>query len=479
MKISITDKQGNVLYEGSPKLTDDGITIGTSPDAGIRITKMGIASEQIRLRFNSEGDLTLHDIQSPFGTKVDGKTIKPGFITVIPEECIIEMSEDVFVTLSKETSVTSEKNYSETFFPYFLARNETYVREAFDDIRTKIPREYYYALSSLEGELVGKIRELSAVLDISYAINAIASFSRLLDFTLEMSLAVTGAERALVLLFNEDLNRLEPAADMNFSQKDINREMRAIWPIIKKTFETGTAAIGPARNFPSDSPSATLAETGIESIAVLPLQEFSAIIGVLYIDSKQLSPLLTVKSEQLLKVFASQATTAITRAKLLHEATADPVTGAANQTFLMRRLAEEYHRAIRHETPLCVLLGEIGGFSSMERIYGQAGVKRLLKNIAAIIAGEMRIHDLAARTRNDLMAIILPETPLEGAKTVAEKLRKTIANTRFRVGDSSVGLTMSFGTAILLKSAKKPSDLLTMASKSLERAKELGGNRVI
>jgi len=115
----------------------------------------------------------------------------------------------------------------------------------------------------------------------------------------------------------------------------------------------------------------------------------------------------------------------------------------------------------------------------MERIYGQAGVKRLLKNIAAIIAGEMRIHDLAARTRNDLMAIILPETPLEGAKTVAEKLRKTIANTRFRVGDSSVGLTMSFGTAILLKSAKKPSDLLTMASKSLERAKELGGNRVI
>ena len=73
MKILITDKKGLILYEGSPSLHGDGVVIGSGNECDIQLNKMGIARRQLQIRYNSDGYLTLQDLQSPHGTVINGK----------------------------------------------------------------------------------------------------------------------------------------------------------------------------------------------------------------------------------------------------------------------------------------------------------------------------------------------------------------------------------------------------------------------
>jgi len=59
MKIVISDRSGQILYEGSPSLNGNGVIIGSGNDCDIQLNKMGIAHNQIQLRYNADGLLTL------------------------------------------------------------------------------------------------------------------------------------------------------------------------------------------------------------------------------------------------------------------------------------------------------------------------------------------------------------------------------------------------------------------------------------
>ena len=65
MRIVIIDKSGQILYEGIPHLHGNGIKIGSGNHCDIIVNKIGIAREQIQLRFNADGYLTLQDLQKP------------------------------------------------------------------------------------------------------------------------------------------------------------------------------------------------------------------------------------------------------------------------------------------------------------------------------------------------------------------------------------------------------------------------------
>ena len=55
MKIVITDKSGQILYEGSPSLHGNGVIIGSGNECDIQLNKMGISRNQVQLRYNSDG----------------------------------------------------------------------------------------------------------------------------------------------------------------------------------------------------------------------------------------------------------------------------------------------------------------------------------------------------------------------------------------------------------------------------------------
>jgi diguanylate cyclase (GGDEF)-like protein len=479
MKIVITDRSGQVIYEGSPELHSNGIIIGSGNDCDIQINKIGIARHQLQLRYNADGHLTLQDLQSPFGTIIDGRKIQPGFVTLIKPNAFIEMSDDIFMHLQPETGESPTDRDENRIFPFFLNSNEAFVRKCFSQLRTKLPREHFSAISAAEGELVTKVKERSAVLEVSYALNSISSFSRLLEFTLEMALAVTGGERALIMLFNEELSRLETVAMNNFAPTEINSDIQATASIVSTCFESGETAIGPSHKFRQGNRRAkNPEEVGILSLAAVPLREMSSIIGVLYIDTKHSGSILTVKAEQLLKIFASQAAVAINRARMFHSATTDPVTGISNQNLFLRRLSEEFCRAQRHQKDISLILMDIDHFSQLNASHGENNGNRILKEVGRVFKSATRIHDLVCRFSADQFAMLLPETAFAGAKIVADKLRSSLNETKIRAGNHTIQITGSFGIASSSRTTTKPGDLIKLSEKALKQAKRRGGNQI-
>ncbi|MBU1105553.1 MAG: diguanylate cyclase [Candidatus Riflebacteria bacterium] len=479
MKIVITDKSGKILYEGSPSLHGNGIRIGTGNDCDIQLNKMGIAHNHLQLRYNSDGHLTLQDLQSPFGILVNKTRLQPGLITTVKPGTFIELTDDVFIHLQIEAGEAIQPVSSEKLFPFFLNSNESFVRQCFSTMRSKIPRQHYAALSSAEGELVSRIKELAAVLEVTYALNSISNFPRLLDFTLEMALAVTGGERAMIMLFNEELSRLETVAMHGFVQAEITNDMQAAAGVVSRCFENGESLIGPTPKFKQPGRRGKNPEdAGIVSIAVVPLKEGTANTGVLYIDTKHTGNVLTSRTDQLLKVFAAQAAVAINRTRMFHAATSDPTTGIANQNLFLRRLTEEFCRAQRHQKDISLILMDIDHFATINETHGENNGDRVLKEVGRIFKNAMRINDLVARIGPDSFAMLLPETGFAGAQTAAAKLRSTLSTTKIRAGNRSIQVSGSFGISSSSKTTTKPGDLLKLAEKALKQARKRGGNQV-
>lgn len=479
MKILITDKKGLILYEGSPSLHGDGVVIGSGNECDIQLNKMGIARRQLQIRYNSDGYLTLQDLQSPHGTVINGKRLQPGFISTIEPGCTIEMSDDVLVSLQVEGNEASIRPENDRFFPFFMNSNESFVRKGFASIRSKLPREYYPTLSSVEGEMVTRIKELSAVLELSYALNSISSFPRMLDFTLEMALNVTGGDRAVMVLFNEELGRLETVAMLNFNNREATDDLRTVTRLVSICFDTGEVYCGPSHNFNNMVlKGETPEDVGILSIALIPLKDMNNNIGVLYVDTKGSGNVMGARSDLILKIFAAQASISINRARMYHLATTDSVTGIANENLFMRRLVEEFCRAQRHRKDISLILMDIDSFKAINTNFGEIIGNKILKNVGKLFRSAMRIHDLVARFGADSFAMLLPETPYAGAMVVAEKLKGSLNKTKIRVKQQTVMVTASFGVVASSAMTTKPGDLLNNAEKALRLAQKRGGNQI-
>lgn len=480
MKIVITDKSGQVLYDGSPDLHSDGIVIGSAPTCDIRLNKIGIAAAHAQLRYNADGVLTLQDLQSPMGTLVDGVRLQPGFITAIKPGAFLELSEEVFVTLQPEADDIYLANSGNKLFPFFLNSNENFVRKLFGAIRARLPREHYQSISAAEGEIVTRIKELAAVSEVAGALNSFTSLPRLLDFSLEMAIAVTGAERAMLLLYNENLKRLETMATSNFMPSDLAEDMLSVGTFVNKCFEEGKALTGSSHLFKSLATRRTksLEESGIAAVAAVPLKELGTDIGVLYVDTKKFNNVMSGRTDELLKILASQIAIAINRTKMFHEATTDTVTGVANQNLFLRRLSEEFCRAQRHQKDISLILMDIDHLKSISETYEENVANCILKEVGKIFRSATRIHDVVARVGAETFAMILPETPYTGALVVAEKLRTNLGKTIIRIEGHSIQVTGSFGIGSSSATTFKPADLLKASEKALKLARKRGGNQI-
>ncbi|QGZ56333.1 diguanylate cyclase [Paraburkholderia acidiphila] len=171
----------------------------------------------------------------------------------------------------------------------------------------------------------------------------------------------------------------------------------------------------------------------------------------------------------------------VAEGELLRLAVTDPLTGLANRRALDSRLAAEWHHAVREGTPLSVLFFDIDHFKLFNDTYGHAAGDEVLAFVAARIAsGTRRATDLAARFGGEEFAVVLPDTPLDAATRVAEKIRKRIESANLTLSGTHHGcVTVSAGCA----SCNPPQGgsgvkLLAAADRLLYEAKEAGRNQV-
>jgi diguanylate cyclase (GGDEF)-like protein len=179
---------------------------------------------------------------------------------------------------------------------------------------------------------------------------------------------------------------------------------------------------------------------------------------------------------------ASQARAALENASLHKrlelEAVTDGLTELPNRRQFQHRLAQELVRAERFENPLALVVADLDNFKQVNDRHGHLAGDDVLRAFSEILRDAVREVDTAARYGGEEFALLLPETDVEGARVVAERVRVALEARRFQsIPGSIVSATASFGIAAYPE-VPTAEELFAAADLALYRAKAGGKNRV-
>ena len=152
----------------------------------------------------------------------------------------------------------------------------------------------------------------------------------------------------------------------------------------------------------------------------------------------------------------------------------DRLTGLYNRLKLDQDLADEFNRCQRSGGRFSIILLDIDHFKSVNDTYGHPVGDQVLVGVARLLAEGVRKVDIVGRWGGEEFLVICPDTGIDGARVIADKLRQMIAAHEFDVVGNKSG---SFGVAEL-KLEDTVSNLISRADQALYRAKENGRNRV-
>ncbi len=157
----------------------------------------------------------------------------------------------------------------------------------------------------------------------------------------------------------------------------------------------------------------------------------------------------------------------------------DGLTQAHVKRYLLEALEKEIIRARRHTRDLSFLMFDIDHFKKINDVHGHLAGDFVLKELARIVQGRIRRDEVFARYGGEEFAIVLPETTLDGARSLAEGLREKVEQSRFVFQNEHIKVTISIGVATLSDLDKTSMDLIRNADAKLYEAKRGGRNRVV
>ncbi|HEX8888197.1 MAG TPA: diguanylate cyclase [Pyrinomonadaceae bacterium] len=169
---------------------------------------------------------------------------------------------------------------------------------------------------------------------------------------------------------------------------------------------------------------------------------------------------------------------AAVRAEVAQErAMTDALTGLLNRYGLQHVLAREHAEARRYDRPLSCLMIDLDNFKTINDTYGHASGDIALQQVAGILREVVRRSDTVFRYGGEEFLVLLPETDLEGATALAEKIRVNTSSRPFGDGERVFNLTLSVGASTLYDH-ESGNDMIACADMALYHAKERGRNRV-
>ncbi len=167
---------------------------------------------------------------------------------------------------------------------------------------------------------------------------------------------------------------------------------------------------------------------------------------------------------------------------LQYLATYDSLTEVRNRRFFNDYLDTEWRRLAREEAPLSLIMCDIDYFKLYNDTYGHQAGDECLRQVAQVLQSSVkRSADLVARYGGEEFAVVLPNTDIEGAACVAERIAQQVRDLQIPHAQSAVSeyVTLSLGVACCIPAPmSQPATLIAIADESLYRAKAAGRDRV-
>jgi diguanylate cyclase (GGDEF)-like protein len=213
---------------------------------------------------------------------------------------------------------------------------------------------------------------------------------------------------------------------------------------------------------------------GMESFLQGPLDSLLIMASQMLNIAMTFSLVLMINSRLFLEVqdYANE------KEMMAHElrklANTDSLTAVFNRAKIEQTLTIEVLRSRRYKHPLSIIIADIDHFKQVNDTYGHNAGDLVLTGIASILKHHVREVDTVGRWGGEEFLIVCPETTAEGAKKLAEKLRKKIEKHHFK----DIGIkTISMGVA-QIEIDDWDEDMIKRADKNLYKAKKAGRNRV-
>ena len=157
----------------------------------------------------------------------------------------------------------------------------------------------------------------------------------------------------------------------------------------------------------------------------------------------------------------------------------DSLTDLHNRKHMMDTLTMEVARATRYDKIFSILMIDIDDFKRYNDTHGHLDGDEVLRGLGAFLKGTLRTEDYAARYGGEEFLILLPETKLEGAATLADRLRKNLEEKQLGATSRSPGITVSIGVAAFPVNGDEPEELIRKADFAMYSAKQAGRNQVM
>jgi len=165
--------------------------------------------------------------------------------------------------------------------------------------------------------------------------------------------------------------------------------------------------------------------------------------------------------------------------RLRDAAMTDPLTGMRNRRHAMERLEEAWANSVRASTSLSVIMLDIDNFKSVNDNYGHAAGDEVLKATSRAIEETLRRGDTCARIGGEEFLILCPNSDIEGARHVAERVRAAIERNHVAAGEFDGSVTPTLGAATRTSGVLSVDALLRLADEAVYEAKAGGRNRTV
>lgn len=205
-------------------------------------------------------------------------------------------------------------------------------------------------------------------------------------------------------------------------------------------------------------------------------------MGLLLVGAKKRRPLRR-RRDRAAQAPGAQSATAFQNARLFESATFEGLTGLYRREAVLEILDREWSRSIRYDRPLSIALADLDRFKWINDRHGHLAGDLVLQRVAAELKAHLRETDFIGRFGGEEFLIVLPETQLEGATRLAEKIRERIEALEILIDSGEpLRVTLSMGVAgraeVKGDGKTRARPLLSAADAALYSAKRNGRNRV-